>query len=225
MSGRVGSITTPIITDGLVFNLDAANRASYPKTGTIWNDTINGNNGTLTNGPTFDSANGGSIVFDGLDDYLNIPLSTTIINSFTWEFIFKKVSGNILLIITRGLSNKGVWMSISSTDNVTFTIGSVADYSYNTNFIENEIYTLTNVINNTIWTSYINGLLVNQMSISPSRTQNQTNRWVSSAILSTNNTLITFLQQTMYSYRYYNRALSSSEILHNYNALKGRFGL
>jgi len=73
--------------------------------------------------------------------------------------------------------------------------------------------------------SYINGLLVNQMSISPNRTQNQTNRWVSSVILNTNNTLRTFLQQTMYSYRYYNRALSSSEVLHNYNALKSRFGL
>jgi len=214
-----------IVRDGLVLALDAANPTSYPGSGVIWKDqTINQNNATLINGPTFDSANGGSIVFDGLDDYLNIPLSTTIINSFTWEFIFKKVSGNIFLIMTRN-SNAGVWMSISSTDDVTFTIGGVADYSYNTNFIENEIYTLTNVINNTIWVSYINGLLVNQMSISPNRTQNQTNRWVSSVILNTNNTLRTFLQQTMYSYRYYNRALSSSEVLHNYNALKSRFGL
>ena len=213
-----------IVTDGLVLALDAANPNSYLGSGTIWNDlTPNKNNGTLVNGPTFDSDTGGSIVFDGVNDYLNIPLSSTIINSFTWEFIFKRVSGQITLIMTRGLSNKGVWMSIFPTGNVTFTIGSVADYLYNTNFIENEIYTLTNVINNTIWTSYINGLLVNQVSISPSRTQNQTNRWVSSAVLDNNNTLIAFLQQNMYSYRYYNRALSSSEVLHNYNALKGRF--
>ena len=68
MSGRVGSITTGIITDGLVFNMDAANRASYPKTGTTWVDTINGNNGTLTNGPTFSEDGGGSIVFDGVND-------------------------------------------------------------------------------------------------------------------------------------------------------------
>ena len=55
-----------IITDGLVFAVDAANPSSYPGSGTIWKDqTVNQNNGTLTNGPTFDSGNGGSIVFDG----------------------------------------------------------------------------------------------------------------------------------------------------------------
>ena len=52
MSGRVGSITTDIIVDGLVFNMDAANRACYPKTGTTATDTINNINGTL-NGATF----------------------------------------------------------------------------------------------------------------------------------------------------------------------------
>ena len=40
MSGRVGSITTNIVTDGLVFHVDAANRASYPKTGTKLFNTI-----------------------------------------------------------------------------------------------------------------------------------------------------------------------------------------
>ena len=60
-----------IVTDGLVLCLDAANKRSYPGTGTTWTDrSANGNNGTLTNGPTFDSANGGSIVFDGTNDYV-----------------------------------------------------------------------------------------------------------------------------------------------------------
>ena len=58
-----------IVTDGLVFSIDPANKRSYPGTGTTWSD-ISGhmNNGTLTNGPTFDSGNGGSIVFDGTND-------------------------------------------------------------------------------------------------------------------------------------------------------------
>jgi hypothetical protein len=61
-----------IVTDGLVFCVDAANKRSYPGAGTTWTDlTANKNNGTLTNGPTFDSANGGSIVFDGNDDYVD----------------------------------------------------------------------------------------------------------------------------------------------------------
>lgn len=56
------------VTSGLTFNLDAGNAASYPGTGTTWTDTIGGLTGTLTNGPTFSAANGGSIVFDGTND-------------------------------------------------------------------------------------------------------------------------------------------------------------
>ena len=44
-----------IVTDGLVFAVDAANKKSYPGSGTTWTDLAGSNNGTLTNGPTFDS--------------------------------------------------------------------------------------------------------------------------------------------------------------------------
>ena len=60
-----------IIEDGLVLCLDAANINSYPKSGTTWSDLKGSNDGTLTNGPTFSSANGGCIVFDGSNDYVN----------------------------------------------------------------------------------------------------------------------------------------------------------
>jgi hypothetical protein len=61
-----------IVTNGLVFCLDAANSKSYPGTGTDWTD-LSGNqiNGILTNGPAYNSSNGGSIVFDGINDYIN----------------------------------------------------------------------------------------------------------------------------------------------------------
>ena len=59
-----------IIEDGLVFCLDAANINSYPKTGTTTSDLAGANDGTLTNGPTFDSDNRGGIVFDGSNDYV-----------------------------------------------------------------------------------------------------------------------------------------------------------
>lgn len=53
----------------LVLYLDAANTKSYVSGSTIWNDiSRGGNNGTLTNGPTFNSSNNGSIVFDGVND-------------------------------------------------------------------------------------------------------------------------------------------------------------
>ena len=54
-----------LVTNGLVLALDAGNTKSYQSGSTTWFDkSRNGNNGTLTNGPTFSSANGGSIVFE-----------------------------------------------------------------------------------------------------------------------------------------------------------------
>ena len=65
-----------IVRDNLVLYLDAANTKSYPGSGTTWKDISGkGNNGTLTNGPTFDSNNLGSIDFDGVNDHVVLSLS------------------------------------------------------------------------------------------------------------------------------------------------------
>jgi hypothetical protein len=69
------------ITNGLVLSLDAANVKSYINGSTTWRDLSgNKNNATLTNGPTFDSANAGSIVFDGTNDFALINNPATIRN-------------------------------------------------------------------------------------------------------------------------------------------------
>ena len=71
-----------IVTSGLVLCLDAANKRSYPGTGTTWTDLSgNSNNGTLTNGPTFSAGNQGSIVFDGTNDYAYQSLFTNAITT------------------------------------------------------------------------------------------------------------------------------------------------
>ena len=74
-----GNVAPNMITDGLVLFLDAANPKSIVSGSTKWNDlTANFNNGTLTNGPAFDSGNGGSIMFDGTDDFVSVTsLSNT----------------------------------------------------------------------------------------------------------------------------------------------------
>jgi hypothetical protein len=60
-----------IVKDGLVLWLDANDKTSYPGTGTTWRDlSRTASTGSLTNGPTFNSGSGGSIVFDGVDDYV-----------------------------------------------------------------------------------------------------------------------------------------------------------
>ena len=68
-----------IVTSGLQLYLDAGQAASYPGTGTAWTDLSgNGRDGTLTNGPTYSSADGGSIVFDGTNDYVQCSGSLTV---------------------------------------------------------------------------------------------------------------------------------------------------
>ena len=89
---------TPVIPSNLVLNLDAGDPSSYPTTGTTWNDLSGANRtATLINGPTYSSSNGGSIVFDGVDDYANIlRTGLTFGSNFTWNMWFKtdKTTGN-----------------------------------------------------------------------------------------------------------------------------------
>ena len=93
-----GKVSKPIITNGLVLALDAANKKSYPGSGTVWSDLSgNANTGTLTNGPTFDSSNNGSIDFDGTDDFVECSKisSTNFTNSVWMKVDSKDINGII----------------------------------------------------------------------------------------------------------------------------------
>ena len=236
MSGRVGSITTPIITDGLVLNLDAANRASYPKTGTIWNDTINGNNGTLINGPTFDSDNKGSIVFDGVNDYVNLGNNidfSNYTNGFTisfWvkvlnttqpqKYLFSKLTNagndNQFSIVYGYVSNTYELYGGGGGGGANQNIRTNSQISVNDTNWHNLTYSV-----GTTTTGYLDSVVkftnsYASLTFVPS-TQNN--------LLTSFNTLTRFGNFLISNTQIYNRALSSSEVLHNYNALKGRFGL
>jgi hypothetical protein len=87
----------PAVSDSLVLNLDAGNRASYAGTGTTWYDLSGNNlNGTLINGPTYSGTGSSTIITtDGTDDYIEV-LDNSLLdfgaNNFTVEFWFKKLS-------------------------------------------------------------------------------------------------------------------------------------
>ena len=77
----------PVVTTGLQLYLDAGNASSYPGSGTAWTDLSgNSRDGTLTNGPTYSATNGGSIVFDGTNDYVQCTgsLTVTVATFVTW---------------------------------------------------------------------------------------------------------------------------------------------
>jgi hypothetical protein len=83
MAFHCGPRQKSIVTDGLVLSLDAGNANSYPGTGTNWADLSgNGLNGTLVNGPTYNSANLGSIVFDGTNDHVTVA-NNSLLNPTT----------------------------------------------------------------------------------------------------------------------------------------------
>lgn len=227
-----------IVTNGLTFYVDAGYTGSYPKTGTTWFDISGvGNNGTLANGPTFSSADGGSIVFDGVNDYVVTPsfsLSSAT-SCLTFNFWVKSISqtasvqsilgkdtnvGNVPHILIGRSANSDTlrWNYNNGTgagligfsnfftgyDNAWVNIQIVADYNLDT------------------VTLYRNGTQFGQQS-QPSAVFPNTNTtmYLSSFAI---NAFLVFYGNISIS-QIYNRALSYSEILQNYNAQKSRFGL
>ena len=85
--GRTHIATKGVVQSGLVLNLDAGVLSSYPGSGTTWTDLSgNGNHGTFVNGTGFNSANGGSIVFDGVNDYVSNTMPNPGSLPITFDF-------------------------------------------------------------------------------------------------------------------------------------------
>ena len=230
MSGRVGSITTDIISDGLVFNMDFANRASYPKTGTTATDTINNLTGTLSSTPTFDTDAGGNFDLDGTD-YIDIGAVTEMNSTtkMTISYWCKKSASNKDMVIGSQLSStNGFWLQWYSDGNVYWNPrnGSSNNRSYALTYTSDWIC-LTGTYDGSLSQSsrcktYVNGILVLDGTGTPPADFSST---------AGNSFRISGLGGSFYSdgnvanVQIYNRALSASEVLHNYNTLRGRFGV
>jgi len=226
MAGRM-VYTGGIVTNGLVLNLDAAKRDSYPGSGTVWRD-IAGSSviGTLTNGPTFSSDNGGNIVFDGTNDFVNIP-SFAGVTSLTMECFIKTNDTNFKTFlygtsqassfcprISFRSNTINLYFQSVGTGDVIFTFGSI-----NTGTIYHIAYTFDSTSGHNC---YLNTVLGTRTSTSTglNGVPSFTNLTIGQGAGSDG-----FFSGNFYGLRIYNRALSLSEITQNYNALKGRFGL
>jgi len=235
-----------IITDGLVLYLDAANTRSYVSGSTTWDDlSRSGNNGSLINGPTFNSENFGTIVFDGADDYFITPSGSTptlnITSQITLETWFKSTSlANISHgdgLFSKGLStdlNSGVY-ELNLANNTTanrpsfrMRIGVSTPLYSPTNILINlnQIYNITCTYNGSIMRIFVNGVESGYGLSTSGTIQNNTQqltigvRYVHRAGISDS-----FFSGNIYLSKIYDRALSATEILQNYNTTKTRFGL
>lgn len=217
-----------IITNGLVLYLDAANPKSYPGNSTTWTDlSRSGNNGTLTNGPTFNSSNNGSIVFDGVDDLVNITNIQFGTNPFSiclWFRINQNQTTNSSLIGVAATATANNWQLsfINSTQLVFFYKGAGDGNSFNLNttFSLGIWYNvcITKDSNNDI-KSYVNGIQTATVNYVANYNFNEIIR------LGLNRSETTYYNGNIAHVQIYNQSLTSSGILQNYNATKGRYGL
>ncbi len=209
-----------IVTSGLVMELDTGNAASYPGSGTAWTDLSgNGNNGTLTNGPTYSAADGGQIVFDGVNDYVDSGNAASLqVSTYTLEIWFKATSANSAY---RGLLVKQLAYSLFLLNN---TLGS---YDWpSTVFLSTGINAGDGVWRQAVLTMTAGGsrtIYVNAASII-SGTGSVTNQTVPVTIGGEPNAS-QYSQSNIAISRIYNRALSAAEITQNFNANRARFGL
>ena len=213
-----------MVTDGLVLSLDAANTKSYPKSGTTWTDLSgNSNNGTLTNGPTFSGANGGSIVYDGVDDQVDLSLVSSNVNNVTTEVWFKAntLPGDRGLFLNGSGGSSGYGLQFGACGTVGTTLYvffgglNCNVVSYGT-LVTNTWY--QSVYTRTTSPSTLNILYINGISVSTNTSANPNSP-----------TGVTLVGHSAYNgyisvVRQYNRTLSAAEVLQNYNATKGRFG-
>ena len=217
MAGVVGP-TIPGVTDGLVFYVDAA--LSYTSGSTIWYDLVGSGNTTLTNGPTFDRENGGSIVFDGSNDYATAGYqmpsqsSTTTFSWNLWIYLFSGNGNNDVIFGNRYGPANLQFIKITPTNWEYYSGGGeFIGYTIPTNQWVN----LCVVKNQGTHYYYSNASQVGTRSSNKSIVANPV---FMGGDLTRETANVQFASAAIYD-----RALSSTEVLQNYNALKSRFNL
>jgi hypothetical protein len=210
---------TKTVTDGLVLALDAGNPKSYPGSGTVWSDLSgNGNNGTLTNGPTYSSANGGSIVFDGSSGYVNAPLTKAATCTFSCWASSTNVSNNPM-IFNAGPSGSGPDLYFNSgyiTWNIWDSGNNFALIPATANNGKFHHYVVVNDASSGAKLYYDGNLLGTATYRNASSNTNLTIGGNTNTFMWTGN---------ISNFTVHNRALSAAEIAQNYNALKSRYGI
>ena len=217
-----------IVTDGLVFAVDAGSTRSYPGTGTTTTSLVGSATGTLNNGVGFTSSSGGGFTFDGTDDDISISSSILNVDAFTVEAIVNITStgnSNKTIFSAGNGSSTGIWflkhrsglgnrLIMHGYDGVNPRVD-----VQSTNVVpdaENAYVAVT--FNGSSYQLYINGV-ADGNSVSDNKVAASSTNFIASFNSGS------FAPGTIYAVRLYNTGLTATEILQNYNAQKSRFGL
>jgi hypothetical protein len=227
-----------IVTNGLVLLLDAANPKSYVGTGTSWKDLSgNANNGTLTGGPTFNSANVGSFSFDGVNDYAHCGNAASLnfgTGNFTvcaWVKRGTSATTN-LRVLAKGAegndANQAGFCFFGSDTSLTFAV--------NPSTTRTIIVAATHVVDEWFYVSglverggslrtYKNGVLTNSTTAPSGSVSNAIMPLYIGASTANDVNPNLFFKGNIPHVALYNRALTTTEILQNYEATRRRYGI
>lgn len=217
------------VTNGLVLALDAANPKSYPGSGATWSDVSGQNNsGTLTNGPTFDSANLGSIAFDGVNDYFNMTSNFSVAgvtnySASLWVNLNSSTTGVDVRFFWHG--NFGVLVYKNTANNLLFYLRTTDNVVQLSTPFSSFIGAWTNIAvtyDGVTMKLYTNGDLKNSSSHSGGIINAAPTRFnLGGASVGTGY----FTACKMTGILVHNRALAAAEVQLNFEALRGRFGI
>ena len=229
-----------VVTQGLVLALDAADRNSYPGSGTTWTDLSGrGNNGTL-NGATYNSANGGNISFDYSNDYV----TTTGMENFSYTngitvSVWHYNGGGVG--VYRGVVNNGTVADrlggfdlrygredyfgganngTSLNWRITNTGGTASSRTIYANV--NEWHNYVGTYDNSVVRVYKDGQLFDSIIHSGG---GQLKTMSDSTTIGLSPGTSEYLDGKLAQVSIYNRALTTAEISQNFNMLRGRFGI
>jgi hypothetical protein len=218
-----------IVTDGLVLCLDAANKRSYPGSGSTWTDlTANKYNGALTNGPTFNSANGGSLIFDGTDDLCRttlpaseLDLDCTVMVTCSVAAVGSEAStANRAFTLDRS-SASTKWTIGTRRETTLFQFAGGGGDDTTTSYFSyslNEIFQAAVVVSGSGHRLYKNGNLKSSGSLT-----GDSNSFSSAAVGCRIIANDRYWNGKIFNVTAYNRQLTDAEIRQNYLATKGRF--
>jgi hypothetical protein len=232
---KFGSITTGIVADGLVFNMDAANRASYPhqraiaasESGSCFNTLDTSQSGSFMADPTFLTAptSASCWAFDGVDDEIKVTEITTAA-AFTLAYWAKlpNLTTGAGYLFNKGGSNNHYYNSseilyIEATDTTSYIVTNSGGVP---NVFDNgwHYFVVTKPSN---VADGVNFYFDNEGPFAALGSMAAASTFAFTDIMHFPAGSLPYAQGTLANIHLYNRALSTSDVLHNYNALKSRF--
>ena len=215
-----------VVTTGLQLYLDAGNASSYPGSGTAWTDLSgNSRNGTLTNGPTYSSDNGGSIVFDGSNDYVQCTgsLTVTAATFVTWIRRNGNQGQYDGILFSRGTNVTGMNLQVSNQIAYTWN-DAVNTYSWQSGLtVPDATWCMIAVsVTSTAATAYLcqaSGITT------ATNTVNHTSSVINDIKIAWDDAAARYFTGNIAIAQLYNIALSAGQVSTNFEADRGRFGV